>query len=84
MPDIGCYNGIMVPMPNGLEAILLGCKNPIYHLKIYKLFWNEGNLKWTTMTQTLKYPRSYNPVAMLIPDEINTCKQNDLDDTTCH
>ena len=71
MPD-NCYKGRMVPMPNGQEAILLGCS--ANQEKIYKLFWNEGNLAWTTMTKTLKYPRSSAPIAMLLPDEMNTCK----------
>ena len=71
MPD-DCKHGRMVSMPNGQEAILLGCYDN--QEKIYKLFWNEDNLDWTTMTQTLKYPRYYNPIAMLLPDEMNTCK----------
>ena len=62
----------MVPMPNGQEAILLGCQS--YQEKINKVYWNEGNLVWTTMTQTMKYPRSYTPIAIIIPDERNTCK----------
>ena len=59
-------------MPNGKEAILVGCNS--YKDKLFKLYWNEENLVWTTMSQTMKYPRSYWPIAMLIPDEINTCK----------
>ena len=62
----------MVPMPNRQEAILLGC----YYTpeRLYKVYWNEGNLEWTTMTQTNKYPRNTGPIAMFIPDEMNTCK----------
>ena len=62
----------MVLMPNGKEAILVGCM--YYTEKLFKLYWNEGNLVWTTMSQTMKYPRSYSPIAMFIPDELNTCK----------
>ena len=62
----------MVPMPNGQEAILLGSLN--YQKIIQKVYWNEGNLVWTKMTQIIKYPRSWFPIAMIIPDEINTCK----------
>ena len=69
MPD-HCERGTMVP--NGQEAILLGCYSNWE--KLYKLFWNGENLAWTTMTQTLKYPRSHNPIAMLLPDEMNPCK----------
>ena len=59
-------------MPNGQEAILLGC-SAVWE-KLYKVYWNEGNLEWTTMTETLKYPRTACPIAMFITDEINTCK----------
>ena len=59
-------------MPNGKEAILFGCYS--YKEKLFKLYWNEENLVWTTMSQTMKNPRSYGPIAMFIPDEINTCK----------
>ena len=59
-------------MPNGQEAILLGCQNN--QERLYKVYWNKGNLVWTIMTQTMKYPRTDWPIAMFIPDEINTCK----------
>ena len=59
-------------MPNGQEAILLGCSD--YRERLYKVYWNEGNLEWTKMTQTIRYPRSNGPIAIFIPDEINTCK----------
>ena len=62
----------MVPMPNGQEAILLGCY--ISQERLYKVYWKEGNLEWTTMTQTMKYHRSEGPIAMFIPDELNICK----------
>ena len=62
----------MVPMPNGQEAILLGCQD--YQERLYKVYWNEGNLEWTTMSQKIRYPRSNAPIAMFMPDEINTCK----------
>ena len=59
-------------MPNGQEAILLGCQNN--QERLYKVYWNKGNLVWTIMTLTMKYPRTDWPIAMFIPDEINTCK----------
>ena len=59
-------------MPNGQEAILLGCQHN--QERLYKVYWNKGNLEWTIMTQTMKYPRTDWPIAMFIPDEINTCK----------
>ena len=71
MPGGNCEDGLMVPMPDGYGAILLGCSQA--KDAMYKLFWNGNDeLEWITMEQKLKHPRSYS-VVMYVPNEMTTC-----------
>ena len=66
----------MITAPNGDGIILIGCDTN--KEKIYKMSWNTNGefLEWTTMKQTLKYPRELS-VAMLIPYELTNCISDD-------
>ena len=57
------------------RLILVGCgdlrfNKPVH--EIYELKTINGTLKWTTMPQKLKHPKSH-AVAMLIPNEMTKC-----------
>ena len=68
-----CSGSSMVSSPNGQGVIVLGCRE--HSQSLYQLYKDErsGMLSWRKMIQKLKYPRS-DTVAMLVPDEIVTCK----------
>ena len=74
MPGNCSFSGpsSMVTAPNGDGVLLVGCNEN--NEKIYKMSWSTNGefLEWTTMKQTLKYPREL-LVAMLIPDELTNC-----------
>ena len=61
----------MKTLPSGNEAALLGCQiaGGIASEKIHKLFWENGELKWKTLPNTVKNPRS-STVAMFIPNTL--------------
>ena len=82
-----CAGGSMTTLPNGNEAVLIGCndgnKNGLE--KIFKIFWQGDGLRWGTLDQELKYPRNH-AVAMIIPDSLTECTrkskvQTSLNDT---
>ena len=66
-----CDDTTLVPTPEGDGVILLACKpnEGVFH----KLSWNSvDELEWTTMQQTMKYPRHWT-AAIYIPDELTNC-----------
>ena len=68
-----CYDGSMVTLTSGTEAILVGCKTVNYG-KIFKLTWQGEHLKWVELQQRLNYPR-WQVVAMLIPNSKTNCNK---------
>ena len=62
----------MVTLPIGNEAVLVGCEGGNSIDKIFKIIWEGEQLKWVTLPQKLKYPRT-SAVAMLIPDSMTNC-----------
>ena len=75
----GCYGGSMATLPDGTEAVLVGCEDFFpsyfgYHGtgSILLLTWQGEHLEWVKFPQFLKHTRT-KAVAMLLPDSMTDC-----------